>query len=124
MRIAKYLIQQDSLHVYRYSGKVYLHLYSEAINKNAYKTYASVNGLTSESLDFTSEETTIDGFPTVFYYSLSDKKNIPTVFYVPDAKSWQFFSQLLNDDIYLNELKPIYEFDQKDLEKEDFEPDF
>ena len=123
-KIAKYIIKKDSLNLERYSGEVFLHINSKAINDRNYRTYVTLNGLEPNSTEFKTEKTTISGFNTLIYYSLAESKlSIPGAFFVPDSKSWWFLSELNQNEIFLNELKPIIEINKGEIEKEE-ETDF
>ena len=74
-RIAKHIIEKDSLKNYTYSGNVFLHINSERLNDKNYKTLISLNGLESKSAEFRTERMNIDGFETIIYYEKS-KRNI------------------------------------------------
>jgi len=56
-KIAKHVIENDSLKIYKYSGEVLLHIKSEKLNEENYKTYVSLNGLKSDSADLKSVPT-------------------------------------------------------------------
>ena len=122
--IAKYIIDKDSLSPKRYSGEVFLHIYSKVLNDKNYRTYVTLNGLEPKSTEFKTEKTVISGFNILTYYSLNEQKlSIPSAFFVPDSKSWSFLSELYQNDIYLNELKPILEMNKVVIDK-DNETDF
>ena len=124
-KIAKHIIEKDSLNVKRYSGKVFLHIKSEKLNETHFKTQVSLNGFKSKLSEFRVEKLNIKGFETIIYYSLPvNKLNIPEpFFFVPDAESWSFLSEIISNEIFLNELEfviPKNENKIEELEETDF----
>ncbi len=112
-KIAHYLIEKDSLNFYNYSNEVYLHISSERLNQDTFKTLVTLHGLTTKSIDLKKEEFTIKGLKTIVYSNGTNGENkLADVFYVPDAKSWSFFSEYYYDEIWLNQLSRIY-FDKE-----------
>ena len=105
-KIAKHVIEKDSLNMYTYSGEVLLHIKSEKLNEENYKTYVSLNGLKSKSTEFKTENLNINGFETIIYYSESKTDlSLSNSFFVPDSKSWNFLSEIIENDIILSQLK-------------------
>ena len=105
-KIAKHVIEKDSLNMYTYSEEVLLHIKSEKLNEENYKTYVSLNGLKSKSTEFKTEKLNINGFETIIYYSESKTDlSLPNSFFVPDSKSWNFLSEIIENDIILSQLE-------------------
>ncbi|WP_283643211.1 hypothetical protein [Croceibacter atlanticus] len=105
-KIAKHVIEKDSLKMYKYSGEVSLHIKSKKLNEETYKTYVSFNGLKSKSTEFRTEKLNINGFETIIYYSKSKTEfSLPDPFFVPDSKSWDFLSEFIENEIILSQLK-------------------
>jgi hypothetical protein len=105
-KIAKHIIEKDSLNMYKYSGEVLLHIKSEKLNEENYKTYVSLNGLKSKPTEFKTKKLNINGFATVIYYSESKTElSLPNSFFVPDAKRWNFLSEIIENDIILSQLE-------------------
>ena len=113
------MIEKDSLKTNRYSRGVFFNIYSERINEFNYKTYVSINGLKSNSKEFKSEKIIINDFPIIIYYSVSKERSLPGVFFVPDCKVWNFLSEFSQNEIYLNELNPIYEMHKGEFEEQE-----
>jgi len=119
-KIAKHVIEKDSLKMYKYSGEVYLHIKSKKLNEETYKTYVSFNGLKSKSTEFRTEKMNISGFETIIYYSKSKTEfSLPDPFFVPDSKSWGFLAELIEDEIVLNKLKLEMSIDKNETEELD-----
>tara|TARA_B110000114_G_C14808519_1_gene283729 strand:+ start:77 stop:541 length:465 start_codon:yes stop_codon:yes gene_type:complete len=117
-KIAKHVIEKGSLNMYKYSGEVLLHIKSEKLNEENYKTYVSLNGLKSKSTEFKTEKLNINGFETIIYYSESKTDlSLPNSFFVPDAKSWNFLSEIMDNHITLNELNLIISIDETGIEE-------
>lgn len=124
-KIAKHIIERDSLKMYRYSEGVSLHIKSEKLNDENYKTYASLNGLKPKSNEYKTEKLNISGFETIIYFSKPRTKfNLPGAFFVPDAKRWNFLAEFLGNDIMLNELTFIILNQGYGIEDEPDETDF
>jgi hypothetical protein len=105
-KIAKHVIEKDSLNMYTYSEEVLLHIKSEKLNEENYKTYVSLNSLKSKSTEFKTEKLNINGFETIIYYSESKTDlSLPNSFFVPDSKSWNFLSEIIENDIILSQLE-------------------
>ncbi|QXP59632.1 hypothetical protein [Olleya sp. HaHaR_3_96] len=105
-KTAKHVIEKDSLNMCKYSGEVLLHIKSEKLNEKNYKTYVTLNGLKSKSTEFKTEKLNINGFETIIYYSESKTDLcLPNSFFVPDYKSWNFLSEIIENDIILSQLK-------------------
>ncbi|WP_179350061.1 hypothetical protein [Winogradskyella pacifica] len=116
-KIAKHIIEKDYLNMYKYSGEVLLHIKSEKLNEGNYKTYVSLNGLKSKSTKFKTEKLNINGFETIIYYSESKTDlSLPNSFFVPDAKSWNFLSEIMDNHITLNRLNLIITVDETGIE--------
>jgi hypothetical protein len=83
-----------------------LHIKSEKLNEENYKTYVSLNGLKSKPTEFKTKKLNINGFATVIYYSESKTElSLPNSFFVPDAKRWNFLSEIIENDIILSQLE-------------------
>jgi hypothetical protein len=105
-KIAKHVIEKDSLNMYTYSEEVLLHIKSEKLNEENYKTYVSLNSLKSKSTEFKTEKLNINGFETIIYYSESKTDlSLPNSFFMPDSKSWNFLSEIIENDIILSQLE-------------------
>jgi hypothetical protein len=116
--IAKHVIEKDSLNMYKYSGEVLLHIKSEKLNEENYKTYVSLNSLKSKSTEFKTEKLNINGFETIIYYSESKTDlSLPDSFFVPDSKSWDFLSEIIENEIILSRLKYELSNEENDIEE-------
>ena len=105
-KIAKHIIEKDSLKLNKYSREVFLHIKSEKLNGRNFKTYVSLNSLKSKAPEFRIEKLNINGIETFIYYSLSKSEfNLPEPFFVPDSKSWNFLSEITGKQILVSELK-------------------
>ncbi|WP_157358276.1 hypothetical protein [Winogradskyella sp. J14-2] len=119
-RIAKHIIEKDSLKNYTYSGDIFLHIKSERLNDKNYKTLISLNGLKSKSTEFRAERINIDGFETIIYYDKSKSEyNLPEPFFVPDSKGWSFLAELIEDEIVLRKLELEVSIDKNETEELD-----
>jgi len=117
-KIAKHVIENDSLKMYKYSGEVLLHIISEKLNEENYKTYVSINGLKPKSTEFKGEKLNIEGFNTVIYYSKSKAEfNLPESFFVAHSKSWNFLSEFVGNDIILSQLKFVISNEENGIEE-------
>lgn len=123
-KIAKHIIENDSLKKHTYSSDVFLNIISEKLNDKNYKTLISLNGLKSKSTEFKTESINIDGFKTIIYYNISKiEYNLPDQFFVPDSRNWSFLVELIGNDIILYkmelEIKKDHSTDEK-LDEIDF----
>ncbi|WP_299716637.1 hypothetical protein [uncultured Tenacibaculum sp.] len=119
-RIAKHVIEKDSLKNYTYSGDVFLHIKSERLNDENYKTLISLNGVKSKSIEFRNDRIIIDGFEIIIYYDKSKSEyNLPEPFFVPDSKGWSFLAELIEDNIILSKLELEISVDKKEIEELD-----
>ena len=117
-RIAKHIIEKDSLKNYTYSGEASFHIKSRKINNVTYKTYVSFNSLKSKSTELKTEKVNIDGFQTIIYYSeLNNEFNLPGPFWVPDSRGWNFLTELIEDEIILYKLKQEMSTDINEIEE-------
>ena len=119
-KIAKHVIEKDSLKNYTYSGDVFIHIKSERLNDKNYKALVSLNGLKSKSTEFRNEKLNINGFETIVYYDKSKAEySLPEPFFVPDSKSWNFLVELIEDEIILSKLELEISNDKNDTDELD-----
>ncbi|WP_299278036.1 hypothetical protein [uncultured Psychroserpens sp.] len=116
-KIVKHVIENDSLKFRTYSREVSLHVKSEKLNEENYKTYVTLNPLKSKSAEFKTEKLNINGFETIIYYSKSKAEfNLPEPFFVPDSKSWEFLSEIAEKHIMLSQLKLVISIEENGIE--------
>ena len=117
--VAKYLIIEDSIALKKYSGDNFLHITSQKINDNYFKTFVTLNGLKpTKSMN---EEIDIKGFKTFIYYSSSTNLNYPDVFFVPDAEYWDFLVEVKNEEIVLNKIERVHSNIKYEIDESDFD---
>ena len=117
IKVAEYVIEKDSLKKFSYSSDMYLHINSNKLNENHFKTFVSFNGLKPEFNDSEFEKINVNGFETFIYYTFE----LNDSFYIPDSKSHNFLIEYYYDEIILNELTWITKKDESLEELEDLD---
>lgn len=109
VQIVEYIINKDTILKYKYSREVFLHITSQKLGKNHYKSYIVLNGLQPNFNNFKTEKLKIKGIETIIYYSTDNSDfNLPNPFFVPDSKHWEFLIETLDNEIMMNKLEPVY----------------
>ena len=117
IEVADYIIEKDSLKKFSYSSDMYIHINSNKLNENHFKTFVSFNGLKPEFNDSEFEKINVNGFETFIYYTFE----LNDSFYIPDSKSHNFLIEYYDDEIILNELSWITKKDESIEELEDLD---
>ncbi len=117
IEVAEYIIEHDSLKKFSYSNDMYLHINSNKLNENHFKTFVSFNSLKPEFNDSEFERIDVNGFETFIYYTFE----LNDSFYIPDSKSHNFLIEYYGNEIILRELIWIVKKDESLEELEDLD---
>lgn len=122
--IVKLIIENDSLKSFNYSSEVFLHIKSQKLNKNSFRTYVTLNGTLNESVQGSVQKLNIDGFETIVYYSEdSGEFDLPNPFWVLHSKHWNFITEVAGNELVSYQLNRIYPENNNEIE-DTFEIDF
>lgn len=106
IKVVNQILEKNSINKTNFSNEVFIHVKSINSKKGRYKTRVSINSLKPESNAVKRDSVNISGFTVFIYYDKpKNKSQLPAAFFVPDARSWNFSTEIVKNEIIITELK-------------------